>query len=87
MITHIHYTPEIQIHSCSLCPQVADSGCLLIGRALTNFKWEGEVNSLSEFSQGEVEDNREKWRDFWEKLIAINQNIVLQPLWSYPVQI
>jgi hypothetical protein len=24
-----------------------------------------------------VEDNREKWGDFWEKLIAINQNIVL----------
>jgi len=27
-----------------------------------------------------VGDNREKWGDFWEKLIAINQNIVSQPL-------
>jgi hypothetical protein len=24
-----------------------------------------------------VEENREKWGDFWEKLIAINRNIVL----------
>jgi hypothetical protein len=38
------------------------------------------VTSLSESSQGEVGDNREKWGDFWEKLIAINQNIVSQPL-------
>ena len=34
-------------------------------RALTTFKLEGEVTSLSESSQGEVGDNR-------EKLIAIN---------------
>jgi hypothetical protein len=39
------------------------------------------VTSLSESSQGEVGDNREKWGDFWEKwgdfwdkLIVINQN-------------
>jgi hypothetical protein len=41
------------------------------------------VTSLSESSQGEVGDNtvnREKWGDFWEKLIAINRNIVSQPL-------
>jgi hypothetical protein len=44
-------------------------------RALTTFKLEGEVTSLSESSQGEVEDNKEKWGDFWEKLIVINQNI------------
>jgi hypothetical protein len=25
------------------------------------------VTSRSESSQGEVEDNREKWGDFWEK--------------------
>ena len=36
-------------------------------RALTTFKLEGEVTSLSESSQGEVRDNREKWEDFWEK--------------------
>ena len=30
--------------------------------------------------EGEVGDNREKWGDFWEKLIAINQNIVSRPL-------
>ena len=30
-------------------------------RALTTFKLEGEVTSLSESSQGEVGDNREKW--------------------------
>jgi hypothetical protein len=29
-------------------------------------KLEGEVTSLSENSQGEVGDNREKWGDFWE---------------------
>jgi hypothetical protein len=34
------------------------------------------VTSLSESSQGEVRDNREKWGDFWEKSIAINRNIV-----------
>jgi hypothetical protein len=34
------------------------------------------VTSLSESSQGEVGDNREKWGDFWEKSIAINRNIV-----------
>jgi hypothetical protein len=35
------------------------------------------VTSLSESSQGEVADNREKWGDFWvQNLIAINQNIV-----------
>jgi hypothetical protein len=35
---------------------------------------------LSEKSQGEVGDNREKWGHFWEKSIAINRNIVSQPL-------
>jgi hypothetical protein len=49
-------------------------------RAPTIFKLEGEVTSLSESSQGEVGDNREKWGDFWEKLIAINRNIVSRPL-------
>jgi hypothetical protein len=37
-------------------------------RAPTTFKLEGEVTSLSESSQGEVGDNREKWGDFWETL-------------------
>jgi hypothetical protein len=37
-------------------------------RAPTTFKLEGEVTSLSESSQGEVGDNREKWGDFWEIL-------------------
>ena len=49
-------------------------------RALTTFKLEGEVTSLSESSQGEVGDNRVKWGDFLEKLNAINRNIVLRPL-------
>ena len=56
-------------------------------RAPTTFKLEGEVTSVSESSQGEVGDNREKWGDFWEKLIAINWNILSRPLWSYPAQI
>jgi hypothetical protein len=34
-----------------------------------------------------VEDNREKWGDFREKLIVFNWNIVSWPLWSYPAQI
>jgi hypothetical protein len=34
-----------------------------------------------------VGDNREKWGDFWEKSIAINQNIVSRSLWRYPAQI
>jgi hypothetical protein len=29
------------------------------------------VTSLSESSQGEVGDNREKWGDFWEKFSDI----------------
>jgi hypothetical protein len=37
-------------------------------RAPTTFKLEGEVG-----------DHREKWGDFWEKLIAINRNIVSRP--------
>jgi hypothetical protein len=37
------------------------------------------VTSLSESSQGEGEDNREKWGDFWEKLIAINRNKFRDP--------
>jgi hypothetical protein len=49
-------------------------------RAPITFKLRGEVTSLSEGSQGEVGDNREKWGDFWEKLIAINRNIVSRPL-------
>jgi hypothetical protein len=48
----------------------------LLSRAPTTFKLEREVTSLSESSQGEVGDNREKWGDFWEKLIAINRNIL-----------
>jgi hypothetical protein len=52
----------------------------LVSPAPTIFKLEGEVTSLSEGSQGEVGDNREKWRDFWEKLIVINQNTVSRPL-------
>jgi hypothetical protein len=48
--------------------------------APTTFKLEGEVTSLSESSQGEVGDTRVKWGDFWEKSIAINRNIVSQPL-------
>jgi hypothetical protein len=46
----------------------------------TTFKLEGEVTSLSESSMGKVEDNREKWGDFCEKLIVINQSVVLSPL-------
>jgi hypothetical protein len=46
-------------------------------RALTTFKLEGKDTVLSETSQGEAEDNREKWGDFREKLIVKNQNIVL----------
>ena len=49
-------------------------------RALTTFKLEKEVTSLSESSQGEVGDNR-------EKLIAINQNILSRPLLSYTAKI
>jgi hypothetical protein len=52
----------------------------IVNRTLTTFKLEGEVTSLSGSSQGEVEDNREKWEDLWEKLIVINRNIVLRPL-------
>jgi len=49
---------------------------------LTTFKLEGKVTSLSGSSQGEVEDNREKWGDFWGKLMVINRNIVL--FWKLP---
>ena len=48
-------------------------------RAPTTFKLEGEVTSLSESSQGEVGDNREKWGYFWEKLIAINETLFRDP--------
>jgi hypothetical protein len=44
---------------------------IIMHRAPTTFKLEGEMTSLSESSQGEVGDNREKWGVFWEKLIVI----------------
>ena len=50
--------------------------------ALTTFKLEGEVTSLSESSQGEVGDNREKWGDFWENLIPIAQYRIASPFQS-----
>jgi hypothetical protein len=40
------------------------------------------VTSLSESSQGEVGDNRENGGDFWEKSIAINQNIASEQISS-----
>ena len=40
------------------------------------------MTSLSRSSQGEVEDNREKCGDFWEKLMLINQNIVFSDTWG-----
>ena len=55
-----------------------------LSRAPTTFKLEVEVTSLSESSQGEVGYNKEKWGDFWEKSIAINQNIVSQPSLTLP---
>jgi hypothetical protein len=48
----------------------------LLTRALKTFKLEGELTSLSDSSQGEVGDNR----GVWEKLIAINRNIVSRHL-------
>ena len=35
---------------------------------------------LSGKSEGEVEDNREKWGDIWEKLMAIIRNNALRPV-------
>jgi hypothetical protein len=40
------------------------------------------VTSLSESSQGEVGDNREKWGDFWENLIPIAQYRIASPFQS-----
>jgi hypothetical protein len=37
------------------------------------------VTSLSESSQEEVEDNREKWGDFWEKLMGIIETLFCDP--------
>ena len=56
-------------------------------RALTNFKLQGEVTSLSGSSEGEVVNNREKQEDFREKLMGINQNIVLGPLPTFSIGI
>jgi hypothetical protein len=44
-------------------------------RAPITFKLEGEVTSLSESSQGEVGDNREKWGDFWEKILQLIETL------------
>ena len=51
--------------------------------ALTTFKLEGEVTSLSGSAHREVEDNVEKWGHFWEKLMVIYGNIVSRPFSSY----
>jgi hypothetical protein len=40
---------------------------------------EGEVTSLSESSQGEVGDNREKWGDFWDILVYIVSRYIFLP--------
>ena len=86
-----HTIDTLQHHSLSLTSSALDHYTMLIFnliyRAPTTFKLEGEVTSLSERSQGEVRDNREKWGDFWEKLFAINRNIVSWSLWRYPSQI
>ena len=42
-------------------------------RALIIFKIEFSFRR----AKGELEDNRVKWGDFWEKLMVINRNIVL----------
>jgi hypothetical protein len=41
------------------------------------------VTSLSESSQGEVGDNREKWRDFWEKSIVVTTEVQLRQVSLY----
>jgi hypothetical protein len=46
------------------------------GRGTYKNHWYARLQS----SQGEVGDKREKWGDFWEKSIAINQNIVSRSL-------
>jgi hypothetical protein len=44
------------------------------------------VTSLSESSQGEVEDNREKWGDFWEKVkFAMYQEQMVYRVITYNV--
>jgi hypothetical protein len=49
-------------------------------RALTIFKLEGEVTSLSGSSPGEVEDNRERWGDFWEFNDDLSKHCFVIPL-------
>jgi hypothetical protein len=89
-LTYFSTCPFGQLTKKSTCPTQSFS-CLkklikitktreYLSRAPTTFKLEGEVISLSESSQGEVGDNREKWGDFWAKSIAINRNIVSRPL-------
>jgi hypothetical protein len=51
---------------------------------ITTFKLEGEVTSLSGSSQVEVEDNREKWGDFREKLMVIS---IIKILFCNPSEI
>ena len=42
------------------------------------FVWiQGSVHFQIRGRSTNVEDNREKWGDFWEKLITINRNIVM----------
>jgi hypothetical protein len=67
-------------HSTVIFQKEKKGGVHIYSRAPTTFKLEGEVTSLSESSQGEVGDNKEQWGDFWEKLIAINRNILSRPL-------
>jgi hypothetical protein len=59
---------------------VAFAGSGLLREGLQYISIVEVLTSLSESSQGEVGVNREKWGDFWEKSIAINRNIVSQPL-------
>jgi hypothetical protein len=66
---------ECLVTTVSVTSETTNSNSLL-----PTFKLEGETTSLSESSQGEVGDNKEKWGDFWEKLIAINRNILSRPL-------
>jgi hypothetical protein len=59
-------------------PEQISSGSFNYLLILASVTSEGSRNNV--FSQGEVGDNREKWGDFWEKSIAINQNVVSRPL-------
>ena len=89
---HLHIMPLATVFQI-YCIGVGDFGSWIIKKILgiAPLMWHqgSHYFQIRESSQRKGKDNREKWGDFWDKLMVIitNWNIVLQLLLCYPAKI